>query len=114
MIVPSQCHRLEWVPLACSLFSLRKIMRHFALSCIGVVLLTARLVADEPIDFHRDVRPILSNACFQCHGPDEQQRKAKLRLDTKDGMLGPRDNGAIVAPGKPGDSMVIQRITATE
>src|SRR5262249_47940364 len=47
--------------------------------------LTARLGGAEPsIDFNRDVRPILADNCFKCHGPDEKERKAKLRLDDRD------------------------------
>ncbi|MBN9119103.1 MAG: PSD1 domain-containing protein [Planctomycetes bacterium] len=59
------------------------------------------------MDFNRDVRPILSNNCFQCHGPDEKTRKAKLRLDTPDGAA-----TAIVA-GKPDQSELVTRLTAT-
>lgn len=59
----------------------------------------------EPLRFNRDVRPILSENCFECHGPDAAKRKADLRLDA--GPLGQ----AVVVAGKPGESELFQRIT---
>ncbi len=66
--------------------------------------------AEAPVDFARDVRPILSSHCFQCHGPDEKVRKAKLRLDIRDDAI---KAGAFV-PGKPEASELFKRVCATE
>jgi hypothetical protein len=62
-------------------------------------------------DFNRDIRPILSNNCFLCHGPDETSRKAKLRLDTKDGAFA---KAGVIVPGDAAKSRLIQRITTTD
>ncbi len=64
------------------------------------------------VDFNEDIRPILSKNCFFCHGPDEHQRKAKLRLDLKANALEPRDGYHIIVPGEPEKSELYLRITS--
>jgi hypothetical protein len=82
----------------------------------GLLLLVAAPLraADPPVDFARDVLPVLSDNCFFCHGPDEKARKAKLRLDTKEGAFRVRDGEAVIVPGKSGESELIRRLTAAD
>ena len=77
--------------------------------------LSVALRAEEKVQFNRDVRPIFSDTCFQCHGPDEKKRKAGLRLDVRDTAVKPAESGAIaIVPGKPEESEMIKRLEATD
>ena len=71
--------------------------------------------ADDAINYNRDVRPILSDNCYKCHGPDAAERKAGLRLDAKDGAVTKLDSGATaIVPGKIDESELIARLKSTD
>src|SRR5260221_6330481 len=67
--------------------------------------------AGNPIDFNRDIRTMLSENCFKCHGPDDTKRKAKLRLDQREAAI---KHGTVIVPGKAGESEMIERVSAAE
>lgn len=87
-----------------------------------VVALLGMLIAATPLhaassttlDYNRDVRPILAENCFHCHGQDQTKRKAKLRLDERDAAIAVRDGHAAIVPGKPEVSELIKRITTSD
>ena len=62
------------------------------------------------ISFNRDIRSILAENCFACHGPDQNKREANLRMDTEAGSREKRDSGTVIVPGNPDASLLMQRI----
>ena len=70
--------------------------------------------AEKPVDFDRDVRPILSDACFACHGPEEDSRQGNLRLDAKENVFADRGGYRIIVPGNSAASRLYQRVSAKE
>jgi len=85
--------------------------------CLAVAATAAALRAQEktarpePISFNRDIRPILSNNCFACHGPDEQQRKTRFHFDTQEGAFAKK---GVIVPGNAAESLLVEHITSTD
>ncbi|HMP82031.1 MAG TPA: DUF1553 domain-containing protein [Verrucomicrobiota bacterium] len=83
----------------------------FSTLIITGFVLAANAADLERVDYNFQVKPLLSDRCYRCHGPDAGSRKAKLRLDTREGALKKLDNGwAVVKPGDPAKSELIARI----
>lgn len=91
-------------------------MKIIAVACC-LSLAAVLAVAEDTITFNRDIRPILSNKCFACHGPSEGDRKGKLRLDRTDGPFGARTargDKFIIKPGDPDGSALWHRVTTAD
>src|ERR1051325_9594133 len=88
-----------------------------AMTLLSVTIPTAATFAAEQsrVDFNFQIRPLLSDRCFKCHGPDEKARKKKLRLDQREGVFKTlEDDFAVVKPGDPDHSELVRRIFATD
>lgn len=99
-----------------NLFKSSTVMWHL---CCGWLVGTGVLFSHEagtdgPVQFNRDIRPILSDKCFACHGTDAKTRKAGLRLDTPEGAYAEREGRSAITPGSLAESEVWARITAED
>ena len=91
--------------------------RFFAIAVVVLVVdgLPSYAANRPSIDYNRDIRPILSENCFACHGPDANKRKAGLRLDVRDGAIKPLKSGeTAVVPGDTGHSAMLARILSDD
>src|SRR5947209_18575566 len=79
-----------------------------------LLLLPAAARADDPVEFNRDVRPILADTCFKCHGLDAKARRGKLRLDVPEDAYKEHASGLPIKPGDPKASAVWERVTSTD
>ena len=92
---------------------LRSFLRSF-LSGVGFVWGAAASAA-EPLSYNRDIRPILSENCFACHGPDKAKQEGRLRLDVREIATQPAKSGSVaIVPGKPEASEALMRILASD
>jgi len=86
-------------------------LRFVAITFVFGVTLSSQAASLAPLQYNRDIRPIISENCFVCHGADSASRKAKLRLDSFEEATAKRgDDPAVIIPGKPDESEVIRRI----
>ena len=83
------------------------------LGCLGINL-TGRTLANGP-SFSRDIRPLLSDRCFKCHGPDEKGRKGELRLDLPEAArIGGKSGASAILPGNVPESEILKRLHSTD
>src|SRR6478672_3331207 len=77
-----------------------------------VLTLFSGAVSFAAVSFNRDIRPIMADTCFRCHGPDKNARMAGMRLDIRDEALKPTKSGVTpIVPGDPEHSAIIQRVS---
>src|SRR2546430_11550707 len=98
---------------------LRRVLTALLLGCLcsqsSIAGAAARPKPGAKVDFNRDIRPLFSENCYACHGPDQNKRKAGLRLDQQQGALAELKSGNhAIMPGDISHSALVARITTTD
>src|SRR5260370_1148813 len=98
-----------------NIFESRRLVHLLAGSLVLFALAGLRAAPAEKLQFNRDIRPILSDRCFKCHGPDPASRKAGLRLDRAEDAYAERkkSHGHPIVPGQPEQSLLCRRVFST-
>ncbi|MDB5391884.1 MAG: hypothetical protein JWM11_7530, partial [Planctomycetaceae bacterium] len=109
---------LEFYHLFVSGPPMRLHLNSFMLTSLAIIVSSSFVLAQEPaakpVNFVRDIRPILARTCYECHGPDEEHRKGELRLDTPEGAFAKHDGQAAFVAKHAEQSEALRRIVSTD
>lgn len=110
----AECSKVNVYPVALPMI---KSLRHVVGSLLTASIASScmlQAVEEERVSFNFDIRPIMSDTCFLCHGPDATNRESELRLDLREEAIADRDGSPAIIPGNPDESLIIWMINAED